>query len=162
MGLASQNSTLASRLRWQVPQSRCFSLLLAMSSRVYLLISSTWPWTSAHPPWPSQPTPQPSTPSLSSPPLCQTPGCRSGRDRSTLSPSHPVFSVLHPQGFRKRFASLFRHETFRPLFCRPAPPPLVPACSRPLVANAPRAKNRKFSDFRLKNVIRLIFFSETV
>ena len=35
------------------------------------------------------------------PPLCQTPGCRSGRYRSTLSPSHPVLSVLHPQGFRK-------------------------------------------------------------
>ena len=39
------------------------------------------------------------TPSLSSPSLCQTPGCRSGRNRSTLSPSHPVLSVLHPQGF---------------------------------------------------------------
>ncbi|CAN0172820.1 unnamed protein product, partial [Ascophyllum nodosum] len=25
------------------------------------------------------------------------------RNRSTLSPFHPVLSVLHPQGFRKRF-----------------------------------------------------------
>ena len=60
----------------------------------------------------SQPTPQPLAPSLSSPPLRQTPGCRSGRNRSTLSPSHPVLSVLHPQGFRKRFASAAARRSF--------------------------------------------------
>ena len=32
-------------------------------------------------------------PSLSNPPLCQTPGCRSVRNRSTLSLSHPVLSA---------------------------------------------------------------------
>ena len=57
-------------------------------------------------------TPQPLKPSLSSPPLCQTPGCRSGRNRSTLSPSHPVLSVLHPQGFRKRFTSVAARRSF--------------------------------------------------
>ena len=36
MGMASQNSTLPSAIT-KVSQSRCFSLLLAMSSRVYLL-----------------------------------------------------------------------------------------------------------------------------
>ena len=56
--------------------------------------------------------PQPLTPSLSIPPLCQTPGCRRGRNRSTLSPSHPVLSVLHHQGFRKRFASAAARRSF--------------------------------------------------
>ena len=52
------------------------------------------PWTSAHPPWPSQPTPQPLIiPSLSNPPLCRTPGFRSVSNRSTLSSSHPVLSI---------------------------------------------------------------------
>ena len=50
--------------------------------------------------------------SLSSPPLCQTSGCRSVRNRSTLFPSHPVPSVLHPQGFRKRFASAAARRSF--------------------------------------------------
>ena len=36
----------------------------------------------------------------------------SGRNRSTLSPSHPVLSVLHPQGFRKRFASAAARRSF--------------------------------------------------
>ena len=42
--------------------------------------------------------------SLSNPPLCQTPGCRFLHNQSTPSPSHPVLSALHPQGFRTRFA----------------------------------------------------------
>ena len=50
--------------------------------------------------------------SLSSPTQWQTPGCRSGRNRSTLSPSHPVLSILHPQGFRKRFASAAARRSF--------------------------------------------------
>ena len=52
----------------------------------------------------SQPTRLPPTPSLPNRPLCQTPGCRSVRSGSTLSPSHPVLSALYPQGFRTRFA----------------------------------------------------------
>ena len=38
--------------------------------------------------------------------------CRSGCNLSTLSPSHPVLSVLHPQGFRKRFASEAARRSF--------------------------------------------------
>ena len=55
-----------------------------------------------------------------SPPLCQTPGCRSVRNRSTLlSPSHPDLYALHPQGFQTRFAFL---AVARRSFGR-APPP---------------------------------------
>ena len=50
--------------------------------------------------------------SLSSPPLCQTPGCRSARNRSTISPSHPVLSALHPQGFQTRFALAAARRSF--------------------------------------------------
>ena len=80
-----------------------------MSSRVYLFFSPR-----GHEPPPTlrdrlNPHLKPLTPSLSSPPLCQTPGCRSGRN---LSSSHPVLSVLHPQGFRKRFASAAARRSF--------------------------------------------------
>ena len=57
------------------------------------LLSSTRPWTSAHPPRPFQRTPQAITPSLSNLPLCRTPGCRSVRNRFTLSPSHFLRAV---------------------------------------------------------------------
>ena len=68
---------------------RCLSLLLAMSSRVYLFSPPRGHEPpSAHPPLPSQPTTQPLTPSLSNPSLCQTPGCRSVRNRSSLFPSY--------------------------------------------------------------------------
>ena len=54
------------------------------------------------------------TPSLSNlPPSCETPRCRSIRNRSSLHPSHPVLSALHPQGFRTRFALLAAaHRSF--------------------------------------------------
>ena len=51
-------------LRLQLSQSRCLSLLLAQSTRVYPLIYSTRPYTSAHLPRLSQTTPLPPMPSF--------------------------------------------------------------------------------------------------
>ena len=46
------------------------------------------------------------------PALCQMPGCRSVRNRSTPSPSHPVIFALHPQGFRTRVALAAARRSF--------------------------------------------------
>ena len=88
--------TLRFRVRLQLTQSRCLSLLLAMSGRVFLFL----PPRGHEPPPTLRDRLNPLTPSFSNPPLCQTPGCRSVHSRSTLSPSHPALSALRPQGFR--------------------------------------------------------------
>ena len=84
------------------------------------------------------------TPSLSSPPLCQTPGCRSGRNRSTLSPSHPVLSILHPQGFRKRFASAAAGRSFEGASSRPQK---SSRSQRRLNALTPGVQNRTYASW---------------
>ena len=102
----SQNSTLPCAIA-------TFPVSLPLSSpgdvwpRLYIL-PSTRLWTSAHPPWAPQPTPQHLTSSLS----CQTPGCRSVHNRSTLSPSHPVLSALRPQHFSTWFAFAAARSSF--------------------------------------------------
>ena len=87
-----------SRVRLRLSQPHCLSLFLAMSGRVSL---SFFP--RGHEPPPTlgdRLNPHLSLPSLSNPPLCPTPGCRSVRSQSTLSPSHPVLSELNPQRFQ--------------------------------------------------------------
>ena len=110
MGVTSQNSTLSCTIA-TFPVSLPLSSPGDVCPRLTLL-PSTRPWTSARPPSPPQPRPQPLMPALSSPPLCQTPGCRSVNSRSTLSPSHPVLSVLRPQGFRTKFALATARRSF--------------------------------------------------
>ena len=83
-----------------------------MSSRVYLFFPPR-----RHDPPPTVRDrlnpPEPLTPSLSSPQLCQTPGCRSGCNRSTLSPSHPVFPATIRFGSRPPLIrmSVFAHKS---------------------------------------------------
>ena len=81
------------------------SLLLAMSSRVADLL---FPTSGHKPPLTLRDCLDPHP----SPPICQTPGRRSVRNRSTLSPSHPVLSALYPQDFRTRFALATTHRSF--------------------------------------------------
>ena len=83
----SLRKTLRFRVRLQLSQSPCLSLLLAMSGRVFLFL----------PPRGHEPPPtlrDHLNPTLSlychRLPLCQTPGCRFVHSRSILSPSHPV------------------------------------------------------------------------
>ena len=70
------------RVRLQLSQSHCLSLLLAMSGRVFLFFP---------------PRGQPLTPSFSNIPLCQTPGCHvrfpSGWCFSTLGPRAGFFTL---------------------------------------------------------------------
>ena len=96
----SLRKTLRFRVRLQFSQSRCLSLLLAMSGRVFLFLP---PRGHEPPPTPRDrlnPKPQPLPPSFPNPPLCQTPGCRSVHSRSILPPSRPVLYALRPQGFQ--------------------------------------------------------------
>ena len=84
-----------------------------MSSRVYLFFNFLHAAMNLRPPSVTVSTHTSAFKAVAfSPPLCQTPGCRSGRNRSTLSPSHPVLSALHPQGFRIRFASAAARRSF--------------------------------------------------
>ena len=120
MGVALQNSTLPCAVA-TFPVSLLLSSPGDVWPRLPLLLPSTRPWTSAHPPWPLQPKPQPLTPSFSNPPLCQTPGCRSVHSRSNFSPSHPVLSALRPQGFRTWSALATARRSFVIINCnRPA------------------------------------------
>ena len=96
------------------PSLVCLFLFLVMSSCVYLSL----------PPIGQNPSPIRrdrlyaqlllSTLSVSSTPLCQTPGCRSVRNRSTIiSPSSIVLSTMHSQGFPTRFALAIAYHSFR-------------------------------------------------
>ena len=118
IGVASQ--TLRFRVRSQLSQSRCLSLRLTMSTRVFLFLPPR-----GHQPPPTlrdRLNPHPClqrrrfpVPRYAKHPdaalyaigplfLLQTLGRPSVRNRSTISPSHPVLSALRPQGFRTRFA----------------------------------------------------------
>ena len=99
-------------------------------------------------------TPQPSLmPSLSNPLLSQRPGYRRVRNRSTISPSYPVLSALHPQGFRTRFAFLAVGRRTFPL----APPPPQKS-SRP--AASTRTTVRGVVRGRDRHMVS-IFFTDT-
>ena len=119
MGVASQHSTLPCAI--STFESRCLSLLLAMSSRVYLVF----------PPRGHEPPPtlgdhtvsivSTHTPALNAVAFLSFPIHRYAKrpdvalyaiGLSTLSSSHPVLSALHPQGFRTRFALAAARRSF--------------------------------------------------
>ena len=89
------------RVRLQLSQSRCLSLLLAMSSRVFLFFP---------------PRGQPLTPSFSNTPLCQTPGCHvrfpSGWCFSTLGPRAGFFTLDYKSINKSKRMVLFSRLSF--------------------------------------------------
>ena len=106
MGIASQNSMLP----WAITT---FPVSLPLGD-VFLHVAMNL-----------RSTLQPLMPSLSISRLGQTPGCRPVSNRSTLSPSYPVLSALHPQGFRTRFALAATRHSFE----RAPPPTKVFSCA---------------------------------